>query len=246
MKKQARDLRQAINRLISEYIDVTRQPADPRQLELMRSSYGAEELVAAVDVFLSGQLTMGPHVTIFENDWSSFLPTAFSVMTNSGSSANLLMLSALAFTGTENHLQPGDEVIVPAVAWSTSVFPIAQVGCVPVLVDVNLDTLNIDPDQVERAITPRTRAIMPVHLLGNPCDMHALMDIARRYGLWVIEDCCEAHGASVDGQLVGTFGELAAFSFFYSHHMTAIEGGVVCGSDRARWHDLLISLRAHG
>ncbi len=135
---------------------------------------------------------------------------------------------------------------MPAVAWSTSLFPIAQVGCLPVLVDIDLETLNLDAEAVERAITPRTRAILAVHLLGNPCDMDALGDIARRHGMWLMEDACEAHGASVNGRRVGTFGDLSAFSFFYSHHMTSIEGGAVCGQDRAAWHDLLISMRAHG
>jgi CDP-4-dehydro-6-deoxyglucose reductase, E1 len=106
--------------------------------------------------------------------------------------------------------------------------------------------LNIDVDAVAKAITPKTRALMVVHLLGNPCDMGRLMDIARQHRLWVVEDCCEAHGASVQGQRVGTFGDLSTFSFFFSHHMTSIEGGVIGGHHRQRWHDLLISMRAHG
>jgi CDP-6-deoxy-D-xylo-4-hexulose-3-dehydrase len=119
-------------------------------------------------------------------------------------------------------------------------------GCVPVLVDVDPDTLNIDPERVEAAITPRTRAIVAIHLLGNPCEMDHLRAIAARHRLSLVEDCCEAHGARIDGRQVGTFGDLASFSFFFSHHMTTIEGGLVCGGDRARWHDLLVSMRAHG
>ncbi|MBI3240807.1 MAG: DegT/DnrJ/EryC1/StrS family aminotransferase [Chloroflexi bacterium] len=243
---RAQELRKAIHNLIREYAEELYQPANIRQLELVRSSYDEEEMIAAIDVVLDDRMTMGPRVAAFEDEWSAFLPAPFSVMVNSGSSANLMMLSALAFPGVERHLQPGDEVILPAVAWSTSLFPIAQVGCLPVLVDVNLDTLNIDPARVEAAITPRTRAIMAVHLLGNPCDVQALLDIARRHHLWLIEDCCESHGASVDGRQVGTFGDLSAFSFFFSHHMTSVEGGMVCGRDKALWRDLLISMRAHG
>lgn len=245
-QERAQELRRAIHNLVREYTELMHQPANIRQLELVRLLYGEEEIIAAIDVLLDDRITMGPRVAAFEDDWSAYLPAEFSVMVNSGSSANLMILSALAFPGTEGCLQPGDEVILPAVAWSTSLFPIAQVGCVPVLVDVDLDTLNVDPTEVEAAITPKTRAIMAVHLLGNPSDMHALRDIARRYDLWLIEDCCEAHGASIDGQHVGTFGDLSSISFFLSHHMTSIEGGMICGLDKARWHDLLISMRSHG
>ncbi len=245
-KGQLRELRRAIHKLIREYVGLRRQPATIPQLELVRSSYDEDEILAAIDVILDDRMTMGPQVAAFESEWSAYLPAPFSVMVNSGSSANLMMLSALAFPGGRDHLRPGDEVIVPAVAWSTSLFPIAQVGCIPVLVDIDLETLNLDPEGVERAITPRTRAILAVHLLGNPCDMDALGDIARRHGMWLMEDACEAHGASVNGRRVGTFGDLSAFSFFYSHHMTSIEGGAVSGQDRAAWHDLLISMRAHG
>ena len=119
-------------------------------------------------------------------------------------------------------------------------------GCVPVLVDVDLNTANMDPAQVEAAITPKTRALMVVHLLGNPCDMTRLMALAQKHHLWVVEDCCESHGASIDGRKVGTFGDLSTFSFYFSHHITSIEGGMVCGLDAKRWQDLLISLRAHG
>lgn len=240
------ELRRAIQKLVREYVELRREPARVAQLELVRSSYDEDETLAAINVILDDRMTMGSQVAAFESEWSAYLPTPFSVMVNSGSSANLMMLSALSFPGLDGHLSAGDEVVVPAVAWSTSLFPISQVGCLPVLVDVSVDTLNVDPHCVERAITPRTRAILAVHLLGNPCDMNALSDIARRHGLWLIEDCCEAHGASIDGQRVGTFGDLSAFSFFYSHHMTSIEGGTVCGQDERRWHDLLISMRAHG
>lgn len=215
-------------------------------LELCRSTLGEEELVVALEVLLNGQLTMGPQTEAFENEWSRWLPVEFSLMVNSGSSANLMMLSALTFPGTPNGLKRGDEVILPAVGWSTSLFPISQTGCVPVLVDVDSDTLNLSPERVEEAITDRTRAILAIHLLGNPCDLRALQAIADRYGLYLLEDCCEAHGARIEGRHVGSFGDLSSFSFYYSHHMTSIEGGMVCGRDREAWRDALVSQRAHG
>ena len=162
-------------------------------------------------------------------------------MVNSGSSANLLALASLRQAG----VKAGDEVITPALTWATTVFPIAQVGLTPVLVDVKRETYNIDPDAVERAITPRTQAIMPVHLLGNPCDMDALQDICSRYGIYLIEDACEAHGAEWRGQKVGSFGDMATFSFFFSHHISTIEGGMVLGHN-PDLVETVLSMRAHG
>jgi len=239
-------IRKRLHQLIREYAAATRRPLADHVVELSRTTLDEHELLAALDVLLDGQLTMGEQTAAFEHEWSAWLPTDCSVMVNSGSSANLLMLSALTSHGVENGLRPGDEVILPAVGWSTSLFPIAQTGCLPVLVDVDPATLNLDPRRVEQAITSRTRAIMAIHLLGNPCDMESLAEVARKHSLILLEDCCEAHGAAVHGRRVGTFGALSSFSFFYSHHMTSVEGGMICAQDQAAWRDLLISQRAHG
>jgi CDP-6-deoxy-D-xylo-4-hexulose-3-dehydrase len=142
-------------------------------------------------------------------------------------------------------LRAGDEVLVPAVAWSTTYFPLVNVGLVPVLVDVDLETFTIDARAAERAVGPRTRAIMPVHLLGNSCDMTGLVDLARRRDLVMIEDACEAHGARFEGRAVGTFGEMGTFSFYFSHHISTIEGGMVVTNDAAT-AELARVLRAHG
>ena len=198
-------------------------------------TYGRAEIDEAIDSLESGWVTMGKKVKRFEEMWAKYIGVEHAVMTNSGSSANLLALSCLG-------LQPGDEVITPALTWATTVFPIAQVGAVPVLVDVDLDTYNISPEAVERAITPRTRAIMPVHLLGNPMDID---DLYSRFALKIIEDACEAHGASLDGWKVGGFGDLATFSFFFSHHISTIEGGMVVTND-GLWADQCRSMRAFG
>ena len=201
-------------------------------------TYGREEIDEAVDSLESGWVTMGAKVKRFEQMWAEYIGVKHAVMVNSGSSANLLALSCLG-------LQPGDEVITPALTWATTVFPIAQVGAVPVLVDVDLDTYNINVEAVLAAITPRTRAIMPVHLLGNPCALYNLMQIASVHGLKVIEDACEAHGATLDGHKMGQWGDLGAFSFFFSHHITSIEGGMVV-TDNDPEAELCRSLRAFG
>ena len=201
-------------------------------------TYGAAEVIEALDSLISTWVTMGKKVRAFEQMFAQYVGQGYGVMTNSGSSANLLALSCLG-------LKPGDEVITPALTWATTVFPIAQVGAVPVLVDVSRDTYNVDPQAIEEAVTPRTKAIMPVHLLGNPCDMDAIMDIARLHNLYVVEDSCEAHGAEYHGRKVGSFGDLSTFSFFFSHHISTIEGGMVLTSNPA-WADELRSRRAHG
>jgi CDP-6-deoxy-D-xylo-4-hexulose-3-dehydrase len=241
-----RALRDNVKRAFEEFFLASREAAGSQQLELMRSSYDAQELTAALDVMMDERMTMGGVTAAFEAEWSAWLGVAASIMVNSGSSANLLALSALAQPGLPSGLRPGDEVILPAVAWSTTVFPVIQVGCVPVFVDVDRDTLNLDPAAVEASVGPRTRAIIVVHLLGNPCDMDRIGAVARRHGLWVVEDCCEAHGARIGGRKVGTFGDLSTFSFFFSHHMTTIEGGMISFRDVSAWRDALISLRAHG
>ncbi|MEZ0373885.1 MAG: DegT/DnrJ/EryC1/StrS family aminotransferase, partial [Candidatus Sericytochromatia bacterium] len=182
----------------------------------------------------------------FEQAWNKWNSAEASLMVNSGSSANLLALSALAAPASAHPIRPGDEVLVPAICWSTSVFPIVQIGAVPVLVDVDPLTLNMSLAAIEQAIGPKTRGIVVIHVLGNPCPMREIMELARRHDLLVLEDCCEAHGARVGGVRVGNFGDLASFSFFLSHHMTTIEGGMVCMQDPARWRDLLVSQRAHG
>jgi CDP-6-deoxy-D-xylo-4-hexulose-3-dehydrase len=166
-------------------------------------------------------------------------------MVNSGSSANLVALKALRNADKEPKLEQGDEVIVPAATWSTSVAPILDVGAKPVLVDSDHGTFNLDPAAVKEQITSDTKAVMAVHLLGNPADLNALQEICDDNDLILIEDCAEAHGASLDGQKVGTFGAYGTYSFFFSHHISTIEGGMVVSTD----HDRLETakpIRAHG
>jgi len=208
-------------------------------------SYDWEEAYEAIESLLSTWVTMGTKVSDFEGKFAKYVGVPHSVMVNSGSSANLLSLSVLTNPVLENRIKPGDEVITPAVTWVTTVYPIINVGAVPVLVDVDLETFNISVEEIEKAITERTKAIMPVHLVGNPCDMKGVMEVARRHNLFVIEDACEAHGAEIDGQKVGSFGDLATFSFFFTHHMTTIEGGMVM-TGNVDYAELAKSLRTFG
>jgi CDP-6-deoxy-D-xylo-4-hexulose-3-dehydrase len=219
--------------------------AGETRIPLSVPTYGVEEVVEALDSLVTTWVTMGKKVRAFERLFAEYLGVGHALMVNSGSSANLLALSALANPAREEPLRLGDEVITPAVTWATTVFPILNVGAVPVLVDVELESYNLDPDAVERAITPRTRAILLVHLLGNPCEMDHLQDIARSHNLYLVEDACEAHGAEYHHRKVGTFGHLSTFSFFFSHHISTIEGGMVITGDEPL-AELCRALRAFG
>jgi CDP-6-deoxy-D-xylo-4-hexulose-3-dehydrase len=210
-------------------------------VRLSEPTFGAEEVAEAMESLLSTWVTMGEKVERFEKQWAEYVGTDHAVMVNSGSSANLLALQALQGTVIEE----GDEVIVPAVSWSTSIFPILDAGATPVLVDVSRDTYNIDIDAFSAAVTEDTAAVVLVHLLGNPCDMDRILDICREYDIAIIEDCCESPGASYNGRKVGTFGEMGTFSFFFSHHISTIEGGMVV-TDTDEYARRLRMARAHG
>ena len=184
--------------LVDEYF-AGRPPEDPTDCPLSVPLYGLEEVMAALDVLLSQNVTMGARVREFEEEFAPFIGSRHAVMVNSGSSANLLALAILSSSVTTKGLHPGDEVIVPAMAWSTTIAPILQAGCVPVFVDVDTQTLNLRPEDLARAWSARTRAIFVVHLLGNPVAMEQVMSFARERDLWVIEDTCESLGSTVDG-----------------------------------------------
>jgi CDP-6-deoxy-D-xylo-4-hexulose-3-dehydrase len=219
-------------------------PAKP-EIKLHEATYDAEEILAFVQCLLGIEVTMGPKVKRFEQEFAKRFGHGHAVMVNSGSSANLLAVAGMANQAVQNHLKPGDEVIVPALCWSTTVWPLIQHQLVPVIVDADPKTLNIDPAEVEKAIGPKTRAILPVPIYGNPCDMDALAAIAKKHGLQIIEDSCESLGATYKGKHVGSFGRVGTFSFYYSHHITTLEGGMVV-TDDFELAEQLRSLRAHG
>jgi CDP-4-dehydro-6-deoxyglucose reductase, E1 len=190
--------------------------------------YGAEELTALVDASLDFWLTAGRYNAAFERALAGFLGVRHALTCNSGSSANLLAVAALTShrLGAQA-LKPGAEVITVAAAFPTTVNPIVQHGLVPVFVDVRIPTYNVDPDALAAAVTPRTRAIVLAHTLGNPFDLDAVLAVARRHDLWLVEDCCDALGSTYGGRRVGTFGDLGTLSFYPAHHITMGEGGAV-------------------
>jgi len=219
--------------------------ADDPVVRLHEPTFSADEIKAALDCLLSTRVTMGPKVKAFEREFAETGPFGHGVMVNSGSSANLLAIAALANPEARDALKPGDEIIVPALSWSTTVWPLIQLGLIPVVVDIDPATLNIDPNEIEAAITDKTRGVMIVHVYGNPCDLSAIQDICSRHSLMLIEDCCEALGASYDGKTVGGFGRVGTFSFYFSHHITTLEGGITVSQEQDD-AELMRILRAHG
>jgi CDP-4-dehydro-6-deoxyglucose reductase, E1 len=220
------------------------------RLPLTTNLLGEEEISAAKAALDSGFLTMGKLCEQFEREFANYNGVEHAVMVNSGSSANLLALFALAnpllaAKAGRRRLGPGDEVIVPALSWSTSIWPVVQIGATPVFVDCDPETLQLTPAAIEAAITPKTAAIVVVHVLGGACNVADIAALANKRGLWLIEDTCESLGVLWDGRKVGTFGDLGTFSFYFSHHITTIEGGMVVTSD-VQLADLLRSMRSHG
>jgi len=194
---------------------------------------GSAELTNMVEASLDGWLTTGRFNEAFEKRFADFVGVPYALTTTSGSSANLLAFTALTSHKLGNRaLKPGDEVITVAAGFPTTVNPMLQNGMVPVFVDVDIPTYNIDPNKIEAAVTNRTRAIMVAHTLGNPFDLDAVMAVAKRHNLWVIEDCCDALGSRYKGQHVGTFGHIATCSFYPAHHITMGEGGIIFTKDK--------------
>ena len=211
---------------------------------LASSTWDEKEIEAINSVIAKDMYTMGEGVKLFEEDFSKFFGSKYSVMVNSGSSANLLAVAALFYT-KEPKLKRGDEVIVPAVSWSTTFYPLYQYGLKLKFIDVDLQTLNFDLEQLKAAITDRTKMILAVNLLGNPNDFDAIKEIIGDRDILLMEDNCESMGAKYKGKYTGTFGIMGTFSTFYSHHMATMEGGVICTDDEELYH-ILVCLRAHG
>jgi CDP-4-dehydro-6-deoxyglucose reductase, E1 len=226
------ELRNKILDLVGEYADSFHapKPFSPGSSVIPASGkvFGAQELRFLVDASLDFWLTTGRFNDAFEKRLAEFIGVRHVLTTNSGSSANLLAFSALTSPQLgERALRPGDEVISVAAGFPTTVNPIIQHGMVPVFVDVDIPTYNIDPALIEAAISDKTRAIMLAHTLGNPYNLDAVTRLARKYNLWLIEDCCDALGSTYDGKLVGTFGDIGTLSFYPAHHITMGEGGAV-------------------
>ncbi|MDD9266609.1 lipopolysaccharide biosynthesis protein RfbH [Paenibacillus sp. GCM10023248] len=190
--------------------------------------YDHNEMENLVDSSLDFWLTAGRFSKQFEKEFAEFIGVKYALLTNSGSSANLLAFSTLTSPKLgDRRILPGDEVITVAAGFPTTVTPIVQNRAIPVFIDVDLGTYNILADKIEEAITPKTKAIMIAHTMGNPFNLEKVMEVARKYNLWVIEDNCDALGSKFDGKLTGTFGDIATSSFYPPHHMTMGEGGAV-------------------
>ncbi len=236
MSRSSEEIRQAILALVAEYFQArhTPKPFIPGVSPVPVSGrvFDAAELQFLVDSGLDFWLTTGRFAASFERQFAQYYGLRHAILVNSGSSANLLALSCLTSPSlAERRLLPGDEVITVASGFPTTVNPIFQNNLVPAFVDVDIPTYNVDVSQLEAALSPRTRAVMLAHTLGNPFNLNAVTAFVRQHGLWLIEDCCDAVGSTYQGDMVGTFGDLSTVSFYPAHHITMGEGGCVLTSN---------------
>jgi CDP-6-deoxy-D-xylo-4-hexulose-3-dehydrase len=236
MTKQAEKLRAKILKLTAEYYSEAFPPRDflPGEMPVPISGrvFDANELQLLVDSSLDFWLTTGRFAAQFEKEFAQFFGLRHAILVNSGSSANLLALSALTSPQLgERALHPSDEVITVAAGFPTTVNPIIQNNLVPVFVDVTIPTYNVDVTKLEAALSSKTHAVMIAHTLGNPFDLETVSAFCKRHNLWLIEDCCDAVGATYNGKPVGTYGDIATVSFYPAHHITMGEGGAVLTDD---------------
>ena len=212
---------------------------------LLDNAFTKKDLKEGIKVLKSEKLTMGKITKNFEKIFAKKIGAKHALMVNSGSSANLLMLSTLVNPLFKNSLKINDEVLIPAICWSTSLWPIVQLGLKPIFVDVDLSTLNISIKDLKNKISNNTKAIMCVHVLGISSDMDEIKKICKKKKILILEDTCESLGASFNKSSLGTIGEFGSYSFYYSHQITSGEGGmVVCNNTKN--YNILKSLRSHG
>ena len=212
---------------------------------LIENPYRDKDIIEGIKILKSKKLTIGPKTDEFQKYFSKKIKTKFSIMVNSGSSANLLAMQCLINPYRKNRLKPGDEVLIPSVCWSTSLWPIIQSGLKPKFVDVDLKSLNIDLNDLKRKISKKTKAILIVHVLGNCVDMNKFMRITKKHKLILIEDTCESLGTKYKNKFLGSFGDFSSFSFYSSHQISSGEGGMICCKNNSD-HEIIKSLRAHG
>jgi CDP-6-deoxy-D-xylo-4-hexulose-3-dehydrase len=226
------------------------EPPEEKLFPLAMNPFGEEEIVAMTEVLLSGKLTLGANVEKAEKLFAAKVGAPYAVLVNSGSSANLLAVSAIVNKFRPVHCDAGDEVLVPAVSWSTSVFPLIQCGLKPKFVDTDPKTFNVSIELLEKAMTPRVKAVMAVHVLGNSICMKDLQAFVKKHNLMLVEDTCESLGSYYQDEngnkkMLGTLGDFGCYSFYFSHHITSGEGGaVVCKTEED--YNFVRCLRAHG
>lgn len=213
---------------------------------LASSTWDKNEYDAIQRVIDSDMFTMGKEVAQYERHFSEFFGSRYALMVSSGSTANLLMIASLFFTkNSKFKLNRGDEIIVPAVSWSTTYFPLQQYGLKVKFVDIDRNTLNMDLNKLDAAISDKTKAILSVNLLGNPNDYARMNDIIAGRDIFILEDNCESMGATIDGKQAGTFGIMGTYSSFFSHHIATMEGGCIVTDNEELYH-ILLCIRAHG
>ena len=216
-----------------------------KKIKLHEPTFGVEEIFGFTKQLITTNVTMGKQVESFEKNICDKFGFRYAVSSNSGSSANLLMISALMSNLYSKRLKKNDEIIVPALAWSTSIFPLTQYGLKPVFVDCDLKTMNIDIDQVKKAISKKTKGILTIPIYGNPCEMDEITKICKKKGLILLEDTCESMGAKYDNKFLGSFGLASSFSFYFSHHITCLEGGITVTNDY-ELAEIMKIIRSHG
>jgi CDP-6-deoxy-D-xylo-4-hexulose-3-dehydrase len=212
---------------------------------LVGNVFNKSDINAAINVLRSGQLTMSKKVRNFEAEFAKYIGVKYAIMVNSGSSANLLATRLLSNPARKKKLKFGDEVLVPGICWSTSLWPLVQCGLKPVFVDINIETLNMDVADLKKKISKKTKMIFCVHVLGNSTNMDEIKKITKKYNLLLIEDACEAIGSTYKSKKLGSFGNVGTYSFFYSKQITSGEGGMIVCNDKNDYQ-LLLSLRSHG
>ena len=212
---------------------------------LVENPYHTDDIKKAIKVLKSKRLTIANETRKFEDSFNRKIRNKYSIMVNSGSSANLLALQCLINPYRKNRLNIGDEVIIPTLCWSTSLWPIIQSNLKPIFVDINKDSLNIDENQIEKKITKKTKAILLVHVLGNSCNIDKILQIKKKYNLILIEDSCESLGTMYKNKYLGSFGEFSTFSFYSSHQISSGEGGMICCKNFEDYN-IIKSMRSHG
>lgn len=240
----ALDLRSALQDLMEQGSRIDANKGGRYWYPLSIATYGVDEVIAAVDSLCSFRTTMWSKTAEFERRFAAVAGSSEAIMVNSGSSADLLIAFAAVNPGCDL-LSPGDEVLVPSVTWPTQIWSLMMAGLRVSFVDTDPKTLNMDLDDLQSKIGPRTRGLSLVHLMGNPNDMDRVLGLRDEHGLVLVEDCCEALGATFRGRPVGTFGVASAYSFFFSHHITTMEGGMIC-TNSEELSDTFRLLRAHG
>ena len=230
-----------LTKLINKY----NKTKDKKFYSLVGEPFVNEDLISGIETILRGKITMSNITKKFEKEFASFIGSKHALMVNSGSSANLLAMYACINPKSKKNLKENDECLIPALCWSTSLWPIIQAGLKPKFVDVDINTFNIDLQKLEKKITKKTKAIMLVHVLGNSTNMADLMKIVKKYNLTLIEDTCESLGSKYKTKKLGTFGRFGTYSFFVSHQLIAGEGGMlICNNTED--YKIACSLRAHG